>query len=285
MPALQTSAKVNLALSIVGRRADGYHLIDSLITFVPVGDGLTIAPAETLTLTVSGPFADTLGSSPDNLVLKAARLLQDEAERLGRGRPGAAMSLDKRLPIASGVGGGSGDAAAVLNGLSALWHLKLPQERLAALALTLGADVPMCLAGRSARVRGIGELIAPAPSLPDLTLLLVNPGAPVSTPAVFKALTRRDNPPLPELPAGWDGLDHLVDWLSTTRNDLQPAALSLSPAIADVLAALSAAPGCRFARMSGSGATCFGIFAARAEAEAAAAAIRTERPDWWIAVG
>ena len=285
MPTLQTSAKVNLALHVVGRRADGYHLIESLVAFVPVGDELTIAPSETLTLSISGPFADALGSSHDNLVLKAARLLQDEAERLGRGRPGAILSLDKRLPIASGVGGGSGDAAAALSGLHALWRLDLPEWRLAALALALGADVPMCLDGRSAHVAGIGEVIEPAPALPTMTLLLVNPDVPVSTPAVFRALTQRDNPPLPDLPAAWNGLGHLVDWLAATRNDLEPAALPLAPEIGEVLSALRAAPGCRFARMSGSGATCFGIFAARAEAEAAAAAIPAARPGWWVAVG
>ncbi|MDR3495827.1 MAG: 4-(cytidine 5'-diphospho)-2-C-methyl-D-erythritol kinase [Ancalomicrobiaceae bacterium] len=285
MPRIVTSAKVNLALAVVGQRTDGYHLIDSLVAFAHVGDELAIEPAEALSLTVTGAFAGDLGAADDNLVLKSARLLQQEAERLGLGRPGAAIHLDKRLPVASGVGGGSGDAATALNGLNALWGFALPHARLAELALTLGADVPMCLKGRPARVSGIGEIIETSPPLPELTLLLVNPRVPVSTAAVFAALDRRDNPCLPDLPVAWDGLDHLVDWLAATRNDLQPPALTLAPAIADVLSALRAQSGCRLARMSGSGATCFGIFATWAAAEAAAKAIATVRPLWWVAAG
>lgn len=276
-------AKINLALHVVGQRADGYHLLDTLVTFARFGDEITVAADDALRLEVHGLYGETLGGDPDgNLVFRAARLLAAEAERQGRGRVGASIRLDKHLPIASGVGGGSADAAATLLALNDLWALDLSPARLAELGLSLGADVPMCLAGVPARVTGIGEHVAPGPAMPEHGLLLVNPQVPVSTPAVFKGLTRRDHPPMPDLPEVWDGVDHLVDWLSETRNDLQPPAEAIAAEVADVMAVLADLQGCRFARMSGSGATCFGLFATDDAATDAGKALAAVQPAWWI---
>lgn len=277
-------AKINLALHVVGQRADGYHLLDTLVTFARFGDEITVVADDVLRLEVHGLFGETLRGDPDgNLVFRAARLLAEEAGRQGRGRVGASIRLDKHLPIASGVGGGSADAAATLLALNDLWALDLPLTRLAELGLSLGADLPMCLAGVPARVTGIGEHVAPGPAMPDHGLLLVNPGVPVSTPAVFRGLIRRDHPPMPELPATWDGVDHLVDWLDRTRNDLQPPAEAIANEVADVMAVLADLPGCRFARMSGSGATCFAIFESDSAAAEAGHVVTLARPAWWVA--
>jgi len=278
-------AKVNLALHVVGRRPDGYHLIDTLVAFAAIGDLIAVEPAETLTLDVDGPFAAALDGDPaNNLVLRAARLLAAEAVAAGRHHSGARIRLTKALPVASGIGGGSSDAAATLLALNDLWDLRFDDARLAALGLRLGADVPMCLAGRPARVTGIGEQVTLCPRLPDHALMLVNPGVAVATPQIFRGLTKRDNPPLPDLPSKWADLDHLIDWLAPTRNDLQATAEALAPAIGETLDVLRALPGCRLARMSGSGATCFGIFADGAAANAAAATVRGMRPAWWATV-
>jgi 4-diphosphocytidyl-2-C-methyl-D-erythritol kinase len=276
-------AKVNLALHVVGQRADGYHLLDTLVMFAATGDIIEVELADGLTLAVSGPFGDALDCRPaDNLVMRAAMLLADAAEGLGNPRPGARITLTKRLPIASGLGGGSADAATTLLALNELWQLNLDRDRLAEIGLQLGADVPMCLRGAPSRVSGIGEVVVPGPDLPDLGLLLVNPGAAVATPHVFRELTRRNHPPMPDLPAAWDDVDHLVDWLTPTRNDLASAAEAIAPDIGLALAFLRALPGCRLARMSGSGATCFGIFEDAAQAAAAAAIVRAAQPHWWV---
>lgn len=276
-------AKINLALHVVGQRADGYHLLDTLVTFARFGDEITVGTDDALRLEVHGLYGEMLKGDPDgNLVLRAARLLADEAERQGRGRVGASIRLDKHLPIASGVGGGSADAAATLLALNDLWSLDLSPARLAELGLSLGADVPMCLAGVPARVTGIGEHIAPGPAMPEHGLLLVNPQVPLSTPAVFKALTRRDHPAMPDLPDTWDGVDHLVDWLSGTRNDLQPPAEAIATEVSDVMAVLADLPGCRLARMSGSGATCFALFESDEAAAEAGKAVIVARPAWWV---
>ncbi len=265
-------AKVNLALHVTGRRADGYHLLDSLVAFPRTGDRLRAGPAATLSLAIDGPFAGDLGAGADNLVLRAARLLRADAA------DGAALRLTKSLPVASGIGGGSADAAAALRLLARLWDRPLPPR---ATLAALGADVPVCVAGTSARMRGIGDDLAPV-ALPSFWLVLVNPGVPVPTPAVFAALARRDNDPLPDPPAFADA-EALAGWLAARRNDLEAPATTVAPEIRTVLAALAAAPGCRLARMSGSGATCFGLFTAAAPARAAAAAIRAARPAWWTA--
>ena len=266
-------AKINLTLHVTGQRADGYHLLDSLVVFADCGDWLTLAPADDLTLTVTGPRAEGVPTDGRNLVLKAAALF-------GPGR-GAAITLDKHLPAAAGIGGGSSDAAAALRGLAQLWDMALPEPQA---VLSLGADVPVCLAPRSLRMRGVGEEITEGPRLPAMGLVLVNPGVEVPTPAVFKALTRKDNPAMPH-PPGWASAATMAHWLKTQRNDLEAPAMVLAPVIGTVLKAIGASPGCHMSRMSGSGATCFGLFDTRAEAEVAAAALRAENLGWWVAAG
>ncbi|MBP7242231.1 4-(cytidine 5'-diphospho)-2-C-methyl-D-erythritol kinase [Amaricoccus sp.] len=264
-------AKVNLALHVTGRRADGYHELDSLVVFLRLGDLLEAVPAERLTLSVEGPFAAGLTAGPENLVLRAAAMIRPA----GRG---AALRLAKALPVASGLGGGSADAAAALRLLARVWGVATPAP---ATTVTLGADVPVCLAGRPARMRGVGEALDPV-TLPAFWLVLANPGVAVATAAAYAGLERRDNAPLEPPPRGL-GAAALVEWLVRQRNDLEPPALRLAPPIAEARAALAAQAGCLLARMSGSGATCFGLFAAATEAEAAAAAIARARPGWWVA--
>ncbi|HYP64552.1 MAG TPA: 4-(cytidine 5'-diphospho)-2-C-methyl-D-erythritol kinase [Acidocella sp.] len=260
-------AKVNLYLHVTGKRADGYHLLDSLAVFPNVGDRVDAAAGETLNLEISGPFGTVLQGESDNLLLRAARLLAPDR--------GAALTLEKNLPVASGIGGGSADAAAALRVLSALWGVEAAD--LPALALKLGADVPVCLASRPARMQGIGEILAPAPRLPDFGMVLVNPGVAVPTPAVFKARQGSFSPP-PDLPASWTDVDAMVADLRCCTNDLQDAAIGIAPVIGEVLDVLAALPGAKLARMSGSGATCFAIFESPAEASAAV----DELPeDWW----
>ena len=262
-------AKVNLALHVVGRRADGYHLLDSLVAFADFGDVVTVEPAPSLSLSITGPMAAGLSAGSDNLVLKAAQML---------GSPlGAAITLEKRLPIASGIGGGSADAAATMQALRALWGCALPD---AGQVLALGADVPVCLAGQSCRMAGIGDQISPI-ALPPAHLVLVNPGVGLSTAAVFGALLCRDNPPLPPAAPMPDAVA-LAAYLCHCRNDLEAPALSLVPQIGAVLAALQGQKGCLLARMSGSGATCFGLFASASAAEAAATALRAQSGAWWV---
>jgi 4-diphosphocytidyl-2-C-methyl-D-erythritol kinase len=261
-------AKINLALHVTGLREDGYHLLDSLVAFAETGDLITVEAAETLTLTITGPQSANL-SSTDNLVLKAARVLHPTH--------GAQITLDKHLPIASGIGGGSADAAAALCALSQLWSAPLPEPDV---ILTLGADVPVCLAGTSARMQGIGEQITPV-DLPAAWLVLINPGIALPTATVFRRLTTRNNPPLGPLPQFPDA-GSLAAYLQNQRNDLEPPASSLAPAIATITAALKAQPSCLLARMSGSGATCFGLFASQSEAASAARNLTHANPAYWI---
>ena len=263
-------AKLNLALHVTGQRPDGYHRLDSLVVFADVGDRVTVASAEALTLAVTGPEGTGLTAGRDNLVLRAARAL-------GAGR-GAAITLEKNLPVASGIGGGSADAAAALRALARHWGLPLPE---AAAVLALGADVPVCLAGRPARMGGIGEMLAPLPPLPEMAVLLVNPRLEVPTPAVFRALARRENAAMEPLPATFADAGALAAWLSRQRNDLEAPAVAAAPVIAEILAAIAAA-GPLLARMSGSGATCLGLFAGLGEAEAAARALADRHPGWWV---
>ncbi|MFD1696729.1 4-(cytidine 5'-diphospho)-2-C-methyl-D-erythritol kinase [Roseibium aestuarii] len=288
MTACFAPAKVNLALHITGQRADGYHLLDSLVVFPRIGDTLiaSAAPAGAApSLTLTGRFAAELGetAAQDNLVLRA---LGAACAAAGRPEPSLALTLDKQLPVASGIGGGSSDAAAALK--VALDDLELAPEALQSLALSLGADVPACLegvlTGRPLRMSGIGETLTPLSPLPDLGMVLVNPGKPVSTPAIFRSLSRRDNPPLPDLPDRFETLETLIDWLKGTRNDMQAAAETLCPEITSVLQALSEAPSTRLARMSGSGATCFALTAPGDE-EQLAQDLRAAHPDWWVAAG
>ncbi|WP_411956759.1 4-(cytidine 5'-diphospho)-2-C-methyl-D-erythritol kinase [Paracoccus homiensis] len=253
-------AKLNLALHVTGRRDDGYHLLDSLICFADHGDRIALSPGGP-SLMIDGPFSAGLDAGGDNLCLRAAALTGADA----------AIRLTKNLPVASGIGGGSADAAAVLRGLARLGH-PLPDD-----THRLGADVPVCLRSAPARMSGIGEVVVPLPALPTLDLVLVNPGVAVSTPQVFAALDRRDNPPLPPIPDFADATA-LIAWLRQTRNDLQAPACRIAPVIGQVLQALNH-HGAGLARMSGSGATCFGIFDGAAAALAAASDLA--RRGWW----
>jgi 4-diphosphocytidyl-2-C-methyl-D-erythritol kinase len=278
-------AKVNLYLHVTGRRAaDGYHLLDSLVVFGPAEDTVIAADASNgLSLAIDGPEADALAGEADNLVLRAARALAASA---GITAPAAALRLTKRLPVASGIGGGSADAAATLRALHRLWRLDLGAARLAAIAAEVGADVPVCIgAPRPARMQGIGERILPAPRLPSVALLLANPRAAVSTPAVFAARAASGAPFVPpaQLPhTGWSDAFAMARDLATLEHGLEAAAIGLCPPIAEVLVALRSLPGCLLARMSGSGATCFGLFADLAAAQRGAAALPAA---WWRATG
>jgi 4-diphosphocytidyl-2-C-methyl-D-erythritol kinase len=268
------SAKVNLFLHVTGRRADGYHLLDSLVVFAAVADRLTAEAAEDLSLTVTGPFAAGLAMEQDNLVLRAARALADTAGLV----PKARLVLEKNLPIASGIGGGSADAAATLRLLCRLWQLDAGAVSLASLAAKLGADVPVCLRGSPARMRGVGEQLDPAPALPACGLVLVNPGAALGTRDVFRARTGPFSATA-SLPAAWPDARAMAKDLRALSNDLQSAALSLQPVISSVLTRIGADPDCLFARMSGSGATCFGLYS---DADAARrAAGQLSRHGWW----
>jgi 4-diphosphocytidyl-2-C-methyl-D-erythritol kinase len=268
-------AKINLTLHVTGQRADGYHLLDSLVVFADVGDQVTARPDAGLTLRITGPMAEGLSAGDDNLVLRAARAM---GGALAGG--GVALTLDKHLPVASGIGGGSADAAATLRLMARLTLRDLPN---AATVLALGADVPVCLAGQPLRMRGVGEAMTPLPDLPEGWLVLVNPRVAVRTAAVFSALARRDNPPMPRDLPRLRRLGDLSAFLQMMRNDMEPAATTLAPVIGTARAALSAQPGCLMARMSGSGATCFGLFADGLTATAAARAIQAAQPGWWVA--
>ena len=266
-------AKVNLYLRVVGRRADGYHLLDSLAVFPGIADTVHATAAPTLSLTIDGPFGAALAAEPNNLVLRAANALAAAAGI----HPGASLRLTKNLPIASGIGGGSADAAAALRALSRLWNLALPPDRLAAIAATLGADVPVCLDSRPTRMEGIGEILSPAPILPQAGILLINPGVAVSTQAVFRARKPAFSPRA-ALPPEWTTLDSMARDLAPIGNDLEPPAITLCPEIANTLAWLQSQPDCRLARMSGSGATCFALFDTPAIAAQTAA---TAPPSNW----
>ncbi|MCY4393863.1 MAG: 4-(cytidine 5'-diphospho)-2-C-methyl-D-erythritol kinase [Rhodospirillaceae bacterium] len=275
-PALQAfaPAKINLWLHVTGRRRGGYRELDSLVAFADIGDRLSAAPAGDLSLSVSGPFAAALGRGTNNLVLQAARALAEHC-----GVPAAAaLHLEKNLPVASGIGGGSADAAAALRLCVRLWQADIGGSDLMRLALDLGADVPVCLAGTTARMTGIGETLTPVdPSPPPVPAVLVNPGSPVSTGQVFDALGGRFS-----LPAEDRGGD-LAARAASNRNDLETPAIGLVPEIAEVLAALRALPEIRLARMSGSGATCFGLFERDDAASEGARAVAAAHPSWWVA--
>lgn len=270
-------AKVNLFLHVTGRRADGYHLLDSLAVFGPAGDQLVAAPAEGLSLTLDGPFGAALQAEPDNLVLRAARALAAAAGVA----PRAALTLRKHLPVASGIGGGSADAAAALRLLNRMWGAGLDDAALRALAAPMGADVPVCVASTPARMQGVGELVSPGPRLPPCGLLLVNPGVPLATPAVFRARAPGFSAEA-RLPAAWPDAAAMATDLAHLTNDLEVPARALCPEVGEVLSALAALPGAMLARMSGSGATCFALFATPAEARAAEGLLPAQ---WWRSGG
>jgi 4-diphosphocytidyl-2-C-methyl-D-erythritol kinase len=287
LPALlveQAPAKVNLTLRVHGRRNDGYHEIESLVAFADFGDRLNFSRGGKLTLTVRGPSAVAAGAGDDNLVLKAARALAARCPDLVLG----AFTLDKRLPVAAGLGGGSSDAAAALRLVAQANGLPRDDPRLYAAARATGADVPVCLDPRPRIMRGVGEVLSAPLALPRLPAVLVNPGVALATKAVFAGWT----------PAAVHGVavdldavakptsrDQLWQFLDTQSNDLEEPAIALAPVIADVLAALRGLAGCRLARMSGSGATCFALFAASAAAREATKILRGKYPHWWVRAG
>jgi len=280
---LTAPAKVNLALHVVGRRPDGYHRLESLIAFAgDACDVLTVAaaPQDADDLVMAGPFGPGLPTGSDNILHRAVAVARQVLADAGRRLPPLSVTLDKRLPVAAGIGGGSADAAALLRMIGDA--VPAVRDALLAEATMLGADVPMCVAGRAARISGIGEEIQPLAHLPALHMLLVNPGVPVSTPAVFAALERRDNAPLPAVPAkGFVTAGELVAWLHTTRNDLAAPAEGLAPQIVAVRDAL-AGEGALIARMSGSGATVYGLFEDDAELARARGRIAASHPEWWL---
>lgn len=264
-------AKVNLSLHVTGRRPDGYHMLDSHVVFPQIGDVITYEASKTLGLTLDGPFAVDLGAGVDNLVLAAAELI---------GCAGAALHLEKNLPVASGIGGGSSNAAATLRLLSRALHLPMPGL---AQVLSLGADVPVCLSARPQRMQGIGEILSPIPVSQEFWLVLVNPGVPLRTAQIFAGLETVHNPccdPWPET----RNTKELADFLRGQRNDLQAIAEALCPAVTAVLMALEQS-GAMLARMSGSGATCFGLFENAEASLAASDMIRKAMPGWWVAAG
>lgn len=261
-------AKINLALHVTGLRADGYHLLDSLVVFADCGDVLRFEPAQRLTLEVTGPMAAGVPTGAANLILRAARLFGPDK--------GARITLEKHLPHAAGIGGGSADAAAALRGLSRLWGLPLPAPEA---LLSLGADVPVCLSPAPQIMSGIGERLTPAPALPACHAVLVNPRVAVPTGPVFAGLARKENAPL-EAP-DWQGFTGFVTWLARQRNDLEPPARAFAPAIGQALDALTGED-VPLARMSGSGATCFGLCETQAQADAAAGRIAAQNPGWWV---
>ena len=274
---LTARAKLNLYLHLLGRRSDGYHEVDSLIAFAAFGDRLSFAPGTDLTLELEGPFAEALPTEEHNIVLRAAGLLQ---ARYGITR-GANIRLEKRIPVSAGLGGGSADAAAALKGLARLWELGTGDEELSAIGIELGADVPVCLGGHAAFVGGIGEKVEHLGSLPEVGVVLVNPRVPLSTKAVFMAheghfsIQGRWTEPVKEP-------EQLAILLASRRNDLTRPALVMAPVIGEILTALSAYPEVLLARMSGSGATCYGLTRTRGGAESAAEKLRAERPGWWV---
>jgi len=272
-------AKINLFLHVGPRRSDGYHALQSLVCFAEAGDVLEFAPADALALAIAGPFAAGLQGEGDNLILRAARAL---AAHAGSAK-GAAITLTKNLPVASGIGGGSADAAAALRGLRELWNVRISDSGLQAVALSLGSDVPVCVASRPAMMEGRGEHVTPVPPLPPLPMVLVNPGVAVSTGEVFRRLDHTAEDVLPPLPpyAEHGNAAALLGFLAQTRNDMEPAAKEIAPVIGDVLTELERL-GALLARMCGSGATCYGLFESEGAAQTAACAIAAAHPSWWV---
>lgn len=274
-------AKVNLALHVIGRRPDGYHELESLVVFVDVADEVVAHPAKADRLTVSGPFAAAAGGGGNNLVTRAVQAFR--ARWPDRLPPGLDISLTKNLPVAAGIGGGSADAAAMLRLLASIAEGEFALADLRAVALSLGADVPACLLSQPCEVRGVGEILHPLRDFPATHLVLVNPLVPVVTADVFRRLEQRDNAPMPSLPQPLTRPAQLGLWLAETRNDLEPAAIALVPAIGELLREMRVLDGCALARMSGSGGTVFGLFGSAAQAHQAAHDMREKYPQYWVA--
>jgi 4-diphosphocytidyl-2-C-methyl-D-erythritol kinase len=285
----EARAKVNLTLRVVGRRVDGYHDLESLVAFADCADRLSLEPGPSLDLTTIGPLASACGEAADNLVLKAARLLGERVPDLKAG----SFTLDKVLPVAAGIGGGSADAAAALRLLAKLNNLALDDNRLLEVALLTGADVPVCLASRPCDMTGVGENLLPL-SLPKMPCVMVNPRVAVATKDVFSALGLRNGELLvgfsdiiqaPAWPQAGASVEDWVEALAESSNDLEAPAMRIQPVITEVIAALNATNGAWLARMSGSGATCFAIFENTAEAQRAAQKIQLDHPQWWVHAG
>ena len=263
-------AKINLTLHVTGQRADGYHLLDSLVVFADLGDVITSEPAEDTSFRITGPAARGVPKGANNLVLRAEQLMGSDR--------GAALTLHKVLPAASGIGGGSSDAAATLRALSEMWGVPVPD---ADALKALGTDVPVCMTGRPARISGVGEYIRPV-SVPNVHLVLVNPNVPLATSQVFDALQQKKNAAMQTKLPHWQDVSDFCNWLAAQRNDLEPPARTLVPVISAAISQISATSGCLLARMSGSGATCFGLYASATAATAAAIEISDAHDDWWV---
>ena len=274
-------AKINLALHVVARRPDRYHELETLVVFADLCDELEAEPAPVDRLTITGPFAKGLGAGETNLVARAVAAFRTRwPDAVGQG---LSITLKKNLPVAAGLGGGSADAAAALRLLASLASAPIATTELMALGATLGADVPMCLISRPSIVSGVGEHVAPLRDFPPCHVVLVNPLVPVVTADVFRRLDNHQNPVLPRLPDPLTRPTQLGIWLEGTRNDLEPPAISLVPAIGELISRLGGAPGCMLARMSGSGATVFGLFGSSALAHQAAHDLRESHPGYWVA--
>jgi 4-diphosphocytidyl-2-C-methyl-D-erythritol kinase len=274
-------AKVNLALHVTHRRDDGYHDLESLVVFADVADELSAQPADRDSLAITGPFAMGLGTGESNLVSRAVAAFR--ARWPDAVAPGLALQLTKNLPVAAGIGGGSADAAAALRIMVGLSAQSIPLSELADVAARLGADVPACLVSMPLVARGVGEVLSPLPQFPALHIVLVNPMVPLATADVFRRLRTHDNYPLPDLPLPLTRPAQLGLWLAETRNDLQPPAVKLVPEIGDIVEQLAVTQGCILARMSGSGATVFGLFGSSGQAHQAAQVMRAANIDHWVA--
>lgn len=264
-------AKINLFLHVGEKRADGFHPLQSLAVFAEIGDELELRRSQVYALSIRGPFADDLSNGDDNLILKTARLVSLEAD----------ISLTKNLPVASGIGGGSADAAATLRGLMQLWKPEDSDGFMRHVAPKIGSDVPVCIDSKPAWMEGRGEILTTVTGVPPMPMVLVNPGVSVSTADVFRTLERRRGVDMARV-VSFRGFSDLLAFLHTTVNDLEGPAIALQPVIAETLSVLAAQPGARLTRMSGSGATCFSLFESEAQANQAAKAILAMHPQWWV---
>lgn len=263
-------AKINLCLHVTGQRQDGYHLLDSIVVFADIGDQITVAPSEGFSLTINGPFAGGLSAGDDNLVMQAARIFEQDCA-------GAAITLTKNLPVASGIGGGSADAAATLRAMSRMTGVPLPID----FGLSLGADVPVCLQSKPCRMQGIGDMITPLAEFPEFPAILACPKPGVATLSVFEALESKENTGIAPSPTEISNLKDMVGLISRQRNDLEKPSVLMVEEIGQCLDEIRQQKAF-LSRMSGSGATCFGLFETHAQAAAAAKALETAHPDWWV---
>lgn len=272
--------KINLFLHLTGRKKDGYHKLDSLVVFTDFGDTVSLEPANEFDFSVQGAFAKNLHNTDfsNNLVVRAAKMLSQAT-----GNPlHLKITLTKNIPLSSGLGGGSSDAAATISGLLDYWKLPRNAPYLPVLLTSLGADVPVCMACEPMQMRGIGDILLPASTLPEIPAVIVNPLRPCPTKDVFLGRTGSSYRPEVDLPESLSDIDPLIAFLKKQHNDLEPYAKRIVPEIGNVLTALSLTQGCLLPRMSGSGASCFGLYDSEEQAKAAAAKITHENPDWWV---